>query len=294
MEFITQTELASFEKVIPRNFEKSNFAYSFRFLPKDERNAINSVYAFCSYIDDIVDCNDAEINRKLERLSWWENVIEKIYNEQITSPVILPFVDVIRRFGLPKQYFLTLINGCRRDLFQNRYETFDELKEYCYSVASIVGLITIEIFGYKYEETKNYAINLGYALQLTNILRDIKFDKERNYIYIPQEDLERFHYSENDIQNEVYNDNFLELMRFQAKRAREYYHKARTSLHPDERLTLFSAEIMDAIYYRLLDKIELSDFRIYNQKIRVSSIHKLMITVKHWISVKLFVKRLKK
>ncbi|MFC2132111.1 presqualene diphosphate synthase HpnD, partial [Bacteroidota bacterium] len=286
-----------YEKVEPPASEKSNFHYSFSFLPKDERNAINSIYAFCSYIDDIVDStpsNDEKIiHIKRERLKWWENVIEEIYNGQNTNALIMPLIAVINRFSIPKQYFLTLIDGCRRDLDKKRYETFEELKEYCYGVAGIVGLISIEVFGHKYEETKNYAIHLGYALQLTNILRDIKSDKDRGYIYLPQEDLRRFGYSEDELLNDLYNDNFVQLMRFQAKRTREYFHKARSFLRPDERITIFAAEVMDAIYYRLLDKIELNHFNIFEKKIKVSNIHKLMIALKHWLSIRIFVSRLK-
>lgn len=298
MDFITQFELAEYEKVEPPQEEKSNFAYSFTMLPKEERSAISSVYAFCSYIDDIVDKEPLpgidEIKIKLERLAWWELEIENMYNGRVSSPIIAPFIAVIERFAIPKQYFLTLIDGCRSDLFKYRYQTFDDLKNYCYSVASVVGLISIEIFGYKYEETKNYAVNLGYALQLTNILRDIKFDKDRGYIYIPKEDMDRFGYTEEDLKNEVYNSNFVELMRFETQRAREYYHKARQFLRPDERPTIVAAEIMDAIYYRLLDKIELRDFNVFKKRIGVSSVHKLMITLKHWLSIRMFVRRIKK
>lgn len=297
MEAISQIELAHFENVAPPKFERSNFSYSFTLLPKEERVAINSIYAFCSYIDEIVDNShsqtEAAIQRKKDRLAWWEQVVENIYDGRIQSPLLMPLVAVIQRFAIPKQYFLTLIDGCRKDLTKFRYRTFDELKEYCYGVASVVGLISIEIFGYKYEETKNYAINLGYALQLTNILRDIKADKERGYIYLPLEDMQKFGYSEDDLMNNVYNDKFVELMRFQAKRVREFYHKARTQLHPDERITVFSAEIMDEIYFRLLEKIELNEFRLFDEKIRVSNIHKFWITLKHWISITMFVKRIK-
>ncbi|MFP4369626.1 MAG: phytoene/squalene synthase family protein [Bacteroidota bacterium] len=298
MDSLSQLELANHEKVTPPQTEKSNFYYSFSFLPREEKNAIISVYAFCSYIDDIVDSTPSFqediVNEKMERLAWWENEVEKIYNNELKSPFLQPFISVIRRFDIPKQYFLTLIDGCRRDLLQNRYEKFSELKDYCYSVASIVGLISIEIFGYKYEETKNYAVNLGYALQLTNILRDIKADKDRGYIYLPKEDLERFNYSEEDLMNEVYNENFVELMRYQTKRVRQYYHKARTYLRPDERQTIIAAEIMDSIYYRLLDKIELNEFNVFKKKIRVSTIHKVLKTLKHWLSINVFINRIKK
>ncbi|MFA6569686.1 MAG: squalene/phytoene synthase family protein, partial [Bacteroidota bacterium] len=271
MSVLTHIELAGFEKVAPPQFERSNFYFSFSLLPREERDAISSIYAFCSYIDDIVDgtpaLNLTSLQRKKDRLNWWESQIEEIYQGQPKSHLITPLVAIIHRFGIPKQYFLTLIDGCRRDLQQFRYRTFEELKTYCYSVASVVGLISIEVFGYKYEETQNYAINLGYALQLTNILRDIKADKDRGYIYLPEEELDKFGYTTTDLINEVYNDKFVELMRFQTQRAREYYHKARTFLRPDERITITSAEVMDAIYYRLLDKIELNDYNVFKKKI---------------------------
>lgn len=298
MEAIDQIQLANYEKVTPPKLERSNFLYSFKLLPKEERNAITSVYAFCSYIDDIVDgspnINKKSVMRKLDRLSWWENEIERLYESRNLSPIMLPFQAAIHRFDIPKQYFLTLIDGVRTDLTRNRYRTFDELKNYCYSVAGIVGLISIEIFGHRYEETKNYAVNLGYALQLTNILRDVKHDKDRGYIYLPLDDLERFGISEQDILDEKYNDNFIEMMRFQSGRAREFYHKARTYLRPDEKPTIIAAEIMDSIYYRLLEKIELSEFNVFKHRIRVSPVHKLMITLKHWLSVKMFITRFNK
>ncbi len=298
METIDQIQLANYENVEPPKLERSNFLYSFKLLPKEERNAITSVYAFCSYIDDIVDgspnINNKSIQKKLDRLSWWENEIEKMYATRTLSPILFPFQAAIYRFDIPKQYFLTLIDGVRTDLIRNRYETFDELKHYCYSVAGIVGLISIEIFGHRYEETKNYAVNLGYALQITNILRDVKHDKDRGYIYLPQEDLDRFGVTESDIFEERYNDNFIEMMRFQTGRAREYFHKARTFLRPDEKPTIIAAEIMDSIYYRLLEKIELSEYDVFRRRIRVSALHKFMITMKHWLSVKMLINRTNK
>jgi phytoene synthase len=296
LQAVTQLELASYENIAPPLIEPSSFLYSFSFLPDEEKTAISSIYAFCSYIDNIVDSSptfdDIVLEKKLSRLAWWEKEIEKVYQYKETNSIMGKLSGVIERFLIPKQYFLIIIDGCRRDLLQKRYNTFNELKEYCYSVASVVGLMTIEVFGYKYEETKNYAINLGYALQITNILRDIKQDKDRGYIYIPKEDLQRFNYTEEELFNEVYNSNFINLMKFQVKRAREYYHKARTSLRPDEKYSLFPAEIMDAIYYRLLEKIELNNYDVFSKKIKVSRIHKVAIALKHWLSTKLFTTRL--
>ncbi len=299
MEILTPTHLALYENEPIEKIEGSNFDMSFRVLPKEKRKAITSIYNLLSYLDNIVDKpelteTDAK-EKKLDRLARWEETIYNIYDDnKHISPLLAPLRYVIRRFDLPSQYFSTLINGFRRDLTQYRYETFDDLKNYLFEVASVVGLITIEIFGYKYETTKQYAINLGYGLQLTNILRDIKTDKNRGYIYIPQEDLERFDYSEENLINDVYNDNFIELMRFETKRARKYYFKARSYLRPEERKTLLAAGIMDEIYYRLLEKIELKEYNVYQKKIKVNNLHKLSIALKHLINVKFFINRIKK
>lgn len=292
---ITKQSLAQYENKEAVKEVKSNFLYSFSLLPNAEKAAINSLYAFCSYIDDIVDSTPSATSeakaRKTKRLDWWEKEIGKIYDNKRNNILISPLKDLFHKFNIPKQYFITLIDGCRRDLYQNRYATFNDLKDYCYSVAGVVGLMSIEIFGYKSEDTKTYATNLGYALQLTNILRDIKHDKDNGYIYIPKEDLDRFGYSEEDLKNEVYNDKFVNLMEFEVQRAKKYYHDARVSLKSEDKNSMLPAQVMDEIYYRLLEKIELNNYNIYNKKIRVATVHKLMIALKHWLSLKLFVNR---
>ena len=177
------------------------------------------------------------------------------------------------------------------DLVRNRYNTFEELKEYCYAVASIVGLITIEIFGYKFERTKEYAIDLGIALQMTNILRDVKKDASMGRIYLPKEDLDRFGVKEEDILSANYNLNFINLMKFEVARAREYYAAARAKLGKGERFTLFAAQIMDAIYFRLLRKIELAEYNVFKHRITVSTPHKLLIAFRFWFSSVIFRER---
>jgi len=275
----------------------TNFYYSFTFLPREEREAISVIYAFCRCIDDIVDNNPSfaaeDVERKRLQLAAWRQAVERIYSDAVPPPGLEKLSAVVHRFGIVRQYLLTVIDGCERDLRQVRYETFAELKDYCYSVASIVGLMSIEIFGYRYEETQQYAVNLGYALQLTNIVRDVKADKDRGYIYLPREDMERFKYTEQDLIAEVYNERFVALMQFQVQRARQYYHKARQSLRPEERVSMVAAEIMDAIYYRLLEKIELNDYRVFEQTIRVRTPHKLLTAMRIWLGSKLFVKRMK-
>jgi phytoene synthase len=304
MEILKISSLAAFEKAPVPELDRSNFEWSFKILPKDRRVAMYSIYNFLSYLDDIVDAQiprsksqsvDAQKKVKLERINFWEITLEKLYDENYTpAKEIEPLSYVIRRFNIPIQYFQSLFDGFRRDLTQNRYETFEELKNYCFEVASVVGLISIEIFGYKYEATRNYAINLGYALQLTNIIRDVKADHERGFIYLPLEDFRKFNYSLTDLKNKVYNDNFVNLMNFESQRAKEYYFKARSYLRPEERRSMIAAGIMDEIYFRLLEKIELREYKIFDKRIKVSNSHKLMIALKHFLSVKMFVNRIKK
>jgi len=267
---------------------KTNFYYSFSMLPRDEREAMNTVYAFCRTIDDIVDENadTADVSRKRERLAMWRREVEKCYSGEASNPILLPLSKVVQRFRIPKQYFLTLIDGMEMDLVKRRYATFEELHEYCYSVASIVGLMCIEIFGYKYEETRDYAVQLGIAMQLTNILRDIKVDKEKGRIYLPQEDMQLFGIQEYEILLEQPSPRLQQLLAYEAERARSYYKSARALLKKDERITMFAAEIMDAIYYRLLEKIELSNFNVFQKRITVSTPHKLLIAMRFWLENK--------
>ena len=280
--------------------QKTSFYYSFSLLPRDEREAMHSVYAFCRYADDIIDEEDAaepaepslRTVRKRERLNRLRVEVERCYRGESRHPILMPLSTVVRRFQIPKQYFLMLLDGMEMDLVKDRYATFEDLREYCYRVASVVGLICIEIFGYQYEETKEYAVNLGIALQLTNILRDIKADAARGRIYLPLEDLHAFGYTEEDLMANRYNLPFIELMRYETRRAREFYGKARAALRADERKTMFAAEIMDAIYYRLLEKIELNEFNVYTRKkISVSTPHKLWIAVKLWLVTRVLTNR---
>lgn len=292
------TRAATVDQFLETPREKSSFLYSFTLLPKDERDAMYHIYDFCRFTDDLVDEDllipevedelssrgRTSIEKKRLRLEWWRSEVEKCYNGTSRHPILKNLHKVISRFKIPKQYLLTLIDGVERDLVKNRYETFDELKDYCYAVASIIGLICIEIFGYKHEETREYAVSLGYALQLTNILRDVKQDAAKGRIYIPQEDLRRFGYTEQELMEGVYNWRFIELMKFETARARDYYEMARLQLRKDERFTMFAAEIMDAIYFRLLRKIELAEYQVFSKRIGVSTPHKILIVAKFWLN----------
>lgn len=183
---------------------QSNFFYSFLFLPKHKRQAIIDIYSFCREIDDIVDEIDDEAgssgshrsnensNRARQALNQWRAELDRVFAGQPTSSLGIRIRNVLDQFPMPQNYFNELILGCEMDLDRKRYETFDDLYQYCYRVASITGLMCVEIFTYQSVKTREYAVNLGIALQLTNILRDLKEDAGRGRIYLPQEDLRRF------------------------------------------------------------------------------------------------------
>lgn len=255
---------------------KTNFYYSFLFLPKAKRDAIFTVYSFCRQTDDIVDSASSPEAARVP-LDAWRKELDACFERKPTHPITQALGDVVERFSIPCEYFHELIDGCEMDLTIRCYETFDDLKTYCYRVASVVGLICIEIFGYRNPNTRDYAVNLGMALQLTNILRDVGEDIRNGRIYLPAEDLERFGYSEEELQREIYNPAFVDLMRFHAMRAQDYYDKADSLYDRRDHHLLFPAEIMKKIYYRLFEKIARADYNVYANRIRISNRQKMFI-----------------
>ncbi len=245
------------------------------------------VYDFCRYTDDLVDEGTAGVEEKQDRIHAWRNEIEASYKGNAMHPLMRALEVVIHRFKIPKEYLLTLVGGVEMDLYKTRYETFEDLREYCYAVASVVGLISIQVFGSKREETGTYAVQLGYALQLTNILRDIKQDAAKNRIYLPLEDIRAFGYDEESILSSCYDERFIALMKFETARARDYYSEARGMLLPSERPALIAAEIMDAIYFRLLNKIENANYNVFENRIRISNGQKMIVTLNCWMKNKL-------
>jgi phytoene synthase len=185
--------------------------------------------------------------------------------------------SIIRRFDIPVVHFQNLLKGMELDLQKNRYETFEELEEYCYRVASTVGLICAEVFGYHHAATREYAINLGKALQLTNILRDIKADAKRGRIYLPRDDMRRFGYSEEELLANVYNERFVELMRFECDRAYAYFKKAKTYLAEEDKPLFTAARTMGNIYYLLLRRIKAANYDVFSKRIRLGSPAKLLV-----------------
>ncbi len=260
----------------------SSFYYAFSLLEQPKRDAMNAVYAFCRKTDDIVDEGDDSEEIKFERLRKWKNELEKALFSKSDSYLFTKLASIIRQFNIPVDPFFELIKGMEMDLQHTRYRSMDDLVQYCYRVASTVGLMCIEIFGYKNRSAKDYAVNLGLAMQMTNILRDVKKDSERGRIYLPQNDLTNFNYSEEDLFALRYNSNFVSLMKYEAAIAEKYFNKADQSLDFDDKPSMFPARAMQHIYHRLLKKIEREKFDVFNQKIKVGSLEKGAISLGVW------------
>jgi phytoene synthase len=268
---------------------RSSFYYAFILLTAERRRALNAVYAFCRFIDDIAD--DESIREPAALLTRWREELDRVYAGVPTRALSRALADSARRFAIPRVHFEEIIAGVEMDLSRTRYQTFEELRPYCYRVASALGLICIEIFGYRNPSAKTYAENLGLALQLTNILRDIREDAARGRIYLPLEDLARFNVSEDEILGGVYSSNFVSLMDFEAKRARELYAAAQMALAAEDRSTLLTAEAMRLIYGALLERIIKSNYRVLDRRHRLSAPHKLYLVGRAWAEGRLSSRR---
>lgn len=261
---------------------KSSFYYAFNLLPEDKRDAMNTVYAFCRETDDIIDNAAEPDDLKFEKLRKWRIELEKSIRGYSDYNLLNKLGKTISRFNIPLDPFFELLKGMEMDLQKKRYTSFDDLQIYCYRVASTVGLMCIEIFGYKHKSAKDFAVNLGIALQLTNILRDIKKDSESGRIYLPQDELKKFNYSNEDIFRQKYNANFVELMSYEANRAELYFQKATESLNLDDKASMFAARAMQHIYHKMLEKIIEEKYNIYSKNIKVSKIEKVGISIGVW------------
>jgi phytoene synthase len=271
---------------------RSNFYYSFFFLPQERRDAMHAVYAFCREVDSVVD-DPAPGSDPRTHLARWRTDVAALYRADgaalvnSLNPVIVCLADHIRRLDIPQEYFDEIISGVEMDLDITRYATFHDLYQYCYRVAAVVGLVCLKIFGARVPEAQTYAVNLGVAFQLTNILRDLKPDGERGRIYLPVEDLARFGYGERDLLAGVYTPEFIRLMEFQCRRAQEYYHVAEAVLPESDRRVLLPAEIMRAIYHTILQRIESSRYEVFTYRITLSPPRRLAVALKTWIACRL-------
>jgi len=262
----------------------TTFYYSFLALPVDKRNAIVAVWDFCRAVDDAVD--EPGDREPAQALSQWRIEIANLdEGRNPATPQGTRLAPFIAKFGLPRSAFEDLIDGVAMDLERTRYDTFDALRQYCLRVASAVGLICVEIFGYRDLQTRDYAIDLGIALQLTNIIRDVATDLERGRVYIPTEDLERFGCSEEDLRSGIVTEKVRQLLAYQVERARRFYGKADATLPRHDERRLVSARIMGAIYYDLLRSIERAGYDVFGRRVRVSRPRQAIIAGFTWLKV---------
>lgn len=278
--------MAESAKNIAKN-SKSSFYYAFNLLPNEKRDAMNTVYAFCRQTDDIVDQDNLPDEIKFEKLHRWTIELQRALKGYSDYPLLNKLGKTISQFNIPLDPFFELLKGMEMDLQKKRYLTFEDLRLYCYRVASTVGLMCIEIFGYKHKSARDFAVDLGIALQLTNILRDIKKDSESGRIYLPQEELAKFNYNENDIFSHTYNENFKELMKYQVERAEYFFERATHDLNLDDKYSMFAARAMQHIYHKMLEKITQEDYDVYNKNIKVSNIEKVGISLGVWVKYSL-------
>ena len=267
---------------------KSSFYYAFTLLDKPKREAMNTVYAFCRKTDDIVDLGNEPDDLKYEKLRRWRIELEKALRGSGSDIQLLnKLVTYIKQFNIPLDPFFELIAGVEMDLQRKRFPTFDDLSQYCYLVASTVGLMYIEIFGYKHSSAKDYAVNLGLAMQLTNILRDVGKDYESGRIYLPQNDMQSFSYTEAELKNKIYNEHFVNLMSYQAERAKVYFQNANDALNYEDKHSMFAARAMQHIYYRLLKRLEAENYDVLSKRIKVGKFEKVAISLGVWAKYRL-------
>jgi phytoene synthase len=261
---------------------RSNFFYAFLCLPRPQREALYAVYAFCRIVDDAVDVGrDRAAQRKeLER---WRAEIAQVFGGSPEHPAAQRLQEAVKIFPIPREALEEIIAGVEMDLERSAYATFEDLYPYCYRVASAVGLCCIEIFGYTDVRTREYAVNLGVALQLTNIMRDVQPDALAGRVYLPQEDFERFGITADDLAAGRYTPAFVRLMEYQAARARAYYERAWAALPRADQRTLFAAEIMGRTYFALLETIERRRFRVFGGRVSVPTPRKLGIALRCWV-----------
>src|SRR2546421_2453327 len=262
----------------------SNLALAFVLLPKAKREGMSALYAFCREVDDVADNEAVAVEQRRAVLGLWRKDIARACGQgQPEFRVNQDLQPFIQQHRLPCQLFDELIRGVEMDLDIRRYESYEDLEQYCYRVASVVGVLSIAIFGYKNPACRDYANHLGKALQLTNILRDVRTDAERGRIYLPGSELARFEVSEEEILNLQYSERFRALAASVAEQARRFYELAQKTLPAEDRRSMAAAELMGSVYWRLLRKLELQAFDVFGpHPTRLSRSQKVLLICRTW------------
>jgi phytoene synthase len=262
----------------------SNLALAFVLLPRAKRQGMSALYAFCREVDDVADDEAVPVEERGRRLAEWRADVERACSgETPRKAVNRELQPYIAKHRLPLALFEELIRGVEMDLEIKRYQTMDDLEQYCYRVASVVGLLSIEIFGYENPRCRDYALYLGKALQLTNILRDVRNDAERGRIYLPLDHLQRFGVTESEVISLQYTDRFRRLAEAVSARARHFYERAREALPPEDRRSMAAAELMGSVYWRLLRKLEFQQFDVFGPNpTRLTKAQKVLLILRTW------------
>ena len=259
----------------------SNLAFAFLCVPRERLPDLNTFYAFCRVIDDIADDDTIPPGDKRSAMETWKQALEK--NDHPEGSLEAEVVSMQKRHSLDPELLGDIIRGCESDLRPQRFETWEDLQEYAYRVASTVGLILMPLFGAS-EQARDYAISLGHCLQLTNIIRDVGEDLENGQrIYLPLADLARFQYTEQGLLGRVYDDRFLALMNFQAERAERLFEETANLLPPADLKALRAAEVMRKIYHAILRRMRKDQFHVFDRRYRLSSIRKFSILCRQFL-----------
>ena len=272
----------------------TSFYYSFLVLPVAKRRAIVAVWDFCRAVDDAVDevapesqrgsqLSDEARELAAKSLAAWRAELKEIYEGTPITPQGQALQPFVRRFNLPQLQFEALVDGVEMDLSYHRYPNFETLLQYCHRVASSVGLICVEIFGYRDEAARDYAVNLGVALQLTNIIRDVAVDLKKGRVYLPLDDMHWFRVTEAELRAGVVTPGIRQLLRYQCRRARDYYRRAAEHLPRSDRGSLVAAEIMGAIYFGILRRIERARYDVFSSVIRLPRWRRAMMALRLWV-----------
>ena len=260
----------------------SSFYYSFLFLPPERRKAITALYAFCREVDDVVDeCTDASVARM--KLAWWRSQIDQMFDGNAEHPVTRALAPHTQSCRITAERLYAVIEGMEMDLDQTRYEDWSGLRKYCWCAAGVVGELSAGIFGYTQTETLAYAEKLGLAFQLTNIIRDVGDDAHRGRIYLPADEMKQFDVKAAEILDGQYSDRFVQLMRFQTERAKQFYREAVQTLPDVDRRAQRPGLMMAAIYYTLLEEIERDNWHVLDQRISLTPIRKFWLAWKTWV-----------
>jgi 15-cis-phytoene synthase len=267
---------------------RSNFYPAFRFLTPQRRDGLCAVYAFSRLVDDAVD-QAINVERGKAEIALWRRRLLGCYEggNAESHPLLPELRETIEHFEIPKEVFLDLLTGVEMDLTKRRYQTFAELEKYCYHVAGTVGLLCNQIFGAKTEVHREYAVLLGTAFQLTNILRDVGSDLERDRIYLPLEDLKRFSYPVSELEARVWNQSFFHLMQFESARARGYFEQAQLKLSEAAETEFLAAEVMRRFYSKILSKVVKKKFPVLRKKVSLNPLEKIAILTSTWVASKL-------